>query len=68
MPGLQLLPFLSLTNGQNSGRSISNLRISGQSLIKENCQNSRTSDDIDMKPRHYQGKPKGGTIYPLHPE
>ena len=24
-------------------------RISGQSLIKENCHNSRTSDDIDMK-------------------
>ena len=23
--------------------------ISGQSLIKENCNNSRTSDDIDMK-------------------
>ena len=28
---------------------ISNFRISGQSLIKENCHNSRTSDDIDMK-------------------
>ena len=25
--------------------------ISGQSLIKENCHNSRTSDDIDMKLR-----------------
>ena len=24
-------------------------RISGQSLIKENCHNSRKSDDIDMK-------------------
>ena len=24
-------------------------RISGQSLIKRNCHNSRTSDDIDMK-------------------
>ena len=24
--------------------------ISGQSLIKENCHNSRTSDDIDIKP------------------
>ena len=23
--------------------------ISGQSLIKENCHNSKTSDDIDMK-------------------
>ena len=35
--------------GQNSDRGISDLRISGQSLIKENCHNSRTSDDIDMK-------------------
>ena len=25
------------------------MRISGQSLIKPNCQNSRTSDDNDMK-------------------
>ena len=30
---------------------ISNFRISGQYLIKENYHNSRTSDDIDMKPR-----------------
>ena len=30
--------------GQNS-----DFRISGQSLIKENCHTSRTSDDIDMK-------------------
>ena len=28
---------------------ISNFWISGQSLIKENCPNSSTSDDIDMK-------------------
>ena len=28
---------------------ISDFRISGQSLIKVNCHNSRTSDDIDMK-------------------
>ena len=35
--------------GQNSDGSISNFRISGQSLIKENCHNSRTSHDIDMK-------------------
>ena len=28
---------------------ISDFRISGQSLIKENCHNSRNSDDIDMK-------------------
>ena len=35
--------------GQNSDRGISDFQISGQSLIKENCHNSRTSDDIDMK-------------------
>ena len=35
--------------GQNSDRDIFHFRISGQSLIKENCHNSRTSDDIDMK-------------------
>ena len=35
--------------GQNSDGSISDFRISGQSLIKENCHNSRTSDDFDMK-------------------
>ena len=35
--------------GQNSDGGISDFRISGQSLTKENCHNSRTSDDIDMK-------------------
>ena len=35
--------------GQNSGEGISDFRISGQSLIKVNCHNPRTSDDIDMK-------------------
>ena len=35
--------------GQNSDGGISNFRISGQSLIKENNHNPRTSDDIDMK-------------------
>ena len=35
--------------GQNSYGGISDSQISGQSLIKENCHNSRTSDDIDMK-------------------
>ena len=35
--------------GQNSYGGISNFRISGQCLIKENCYNFRTSDDIDMK-------------------
>ena len=37
--------------GQNSDGGISDFWISGQSLIKENCHNSRTSDDIDMKLR-----------------
>ena len=35
--------------GQNSDGDISDFRISGQSLTKENCCNSRTSDDMDMK-------------------
>ena len=35
--------------GQNSYGGIFVFRIFGQSLIKENCQNSRSSDDIDMK-------------------
>ena len=35
--------------GQNSDGIISKLWLSGQSLIKENCNNSRTSFDIDMK-------------------
>ena len=35
--------------GQNSDEGISDFRISGQSLIKENSHNSRTNDDIDMK-------------------
>ena len=35
--------------GQNTDGGISDFAISGQSLIKENCHNSRTSDDIDMK-------------------
>ena len=34
---------------QNSDEGISDFQISGQSLIKRNCHNSRTSDDIDMK-------------------
>ena len=34
---------------QKSDRGIFDFRISGQSLIKENCHNSRTSDDIDVK-------------------
>ena len=35
---------------QNSDKGISDVQISGQSLIKENCHKSKTSDDIDMKP------------------
>ena len=35
--------------GQNSNGGISDFRISGQSLIKRNCYNSRTRDDKDMK-------------------
>ena len=35
--------------GQNLDEGISDFWISGQSLIKRNCPNSRTSDDIDMK-------------------
>ena len=34
--------------GRISDRGISDFRISGQSIIKGNCDNSRTSDDIDM--------------------
>ena len=34
---------------QNSDEGISNFWISAQSFIKENCHNSRTSDDIDIK-------------------
>ena len=43
----QLAPVSNL--GQNSDGDISDFRISGQSIINENCHNSRTSDDIDMK-------------------
>ena len=39
----------SLNIGKNSDGGISDFRISGHSLIKENCHNSRTSDDIDRK-------------------
>ena len=39
----------SLDIGQYSDGSISDFRISSQSLIKENCHNSGTSNDIDIK-------------------
>ena len=50
MPNL-VIPNLSqpLDIGENSDGGISDLQISGQSLIKENCHNSRTSEGIDMK-------------------
>ena len=35
--------------GQNSDGCISDFWIPGQSLIKRNCHNSRTSDNIDVK-------------------
>ena len=35
--------------GQNSDGSISDFRISGQSLIKKNSHNSRVNDDNDIK-------------------
>ena len=44
MPNLVSLTRPSLQIG-----GISDFQISGQSLIKRNCQNSRTSDNIDLK-------------------
>ena len=49
-----MLNLVSLThpNLQIFGKThgvISDFPISGRSFIKENCHNSRTSDDIDMK-------------------
>ena len=35
--------------GENAGEDVFDFQISGQSLTKQNCPNSRTSDDIDMK-------------------
>ena len=35
--------------GQNSDGDIFDFQISGQSLINENCYDSQTSNDIDMK-------------------
>ena len=45
IPNLPLHPNI----GQNSDGDISDFQISGQYHIKENCHNSRTTDDIDMK-------------------
>ena len=50
MPNLVSLTRPSLQIfGEKSDESISDFQISGQSFIKENCHNSRTSDDTDMK-------------------
>ena len=52
MPNLVSLTHPSiqiLRKTQNSDGGISNVQISGQFLIIENCHNSETSDDIDMK-------------------
>ena len=35
--------------GQNLDEGISDFLISGESVIKENCCNSRTSNDVDLK-------------------
>ena len=43
-PGLQIFD-------KNPDGCISDFHISGQSLIKRNCHNSRTSADLDMKLR-----------------
>ena len=43
-PSLQIL-------GKTETGYISNFWIAGQSLINENCHNSRTINDIDMKLR-----------------
>ena len=37
--------------GQNSDGGISDFLVSGQSFIKLNCHNSRTSNNVDMKLR-----------------
>ena len=45
LPNLPQFPGIVL----NSQEGISNFQISGQSLTKGSCHNSRTSDDNDMK-------------------
>ena len=35
--------------GQNTNGDITHFRIFGQFFLKENCHNSRASDDVDMK-------------------
>ena len=48
----------SLDIGQNADEGICDSRISGQSLINENCHNSGTSDDIDMTLRRITKRDK----------
>ena len=50
MPSFVFLtcPILKIL-GKTKKAGISHFRISGQSLMKVNCHNSRTSDDIGMK-------------------
>ena len=47
---------------QNTDRGNSNFRISGQSLINESCRNSRTSNDVDMKPEPVTKPEKRNTV------
>ena len=50
VPNLVFLTLPSLQIfGKNADGGISDFCICGQSLIKENCHNSRTSDSIDKK-------------------
>ena len=50
MPNLVSLNYLSLQIlGKTQTKLFPNFQISGQSFIKENCHNSRTSDNIDLK-------------------
>ena len=44
-----MVKAVTLAYEQNPDGDISDFRISGQSLIKRNCQNARTNDDTDMK-------------------
>ena len=50
MPGFRISNSPQSPNiEQNLDRGISDFGIFGQSLIKENCHNSRTSNDVNMK-------------------
>ena len=50
MPNLVFLTYPKPTDiEQNLDGGIFNFHISGQSIIKRNCHNSRTNHDIDMK-------------------